>query len=115
MTRPSPGCTSGTAPSAAPPPRCWPTSPARPTSPAGSASSWPRPTPTLTFEKGPSVDVHLQWATYFDAADQAGQSRIYGGIHILPDDFGGRSSGSAISGVAAAQLACKFYDGTAER
>jgi hypothetical protein len=38
------------------------------------------------FEDGPSVEVHLQWATYYDAADQAGQSRIWGGIHIWPDD-----------------------------
>ena len=50
----------------------------------------------LKFELGPSDDLQLQWATYFDAADQAGQSRIWGGIHILADDFGGRSMGSII-------------------
>src|SRR5262249_48569014 len=35
----------------------------------------------LTFEAGPTTDIRLQWATYYDAADQAGQSRIWGGIH----------------------------------
>ena len=33
-------------------------------------------------EPGPTTDVPLQWATYYDAADQAGISRLYGGIHI---------------------------------
>ncbi|MFI5365165.1 MAG: DUF6851 domain-containing protein [Candidatus Binatia bacterium] len=50
----------------------------------------------LKFEIGPSSDIQLQWATYYDAADQAGQSRIWGGIHILEDDFNGRIMGSTI-------------------
>ncbi|MFO0912951.1 MAG: vanadium-dependent haloperoxidase [Pirellulales bacterium] len=50
----------------------------------------------LTFEDGPSQDVDLQYATYFDAADAAGQSRLWGGIHVLSDDFAGRIAGSAI-------------------
>lgn len=66
----------------------------------------------LVFEEGPSVDVRLQWATYYDAADQAGQSRIYGGIHINPDDFGGRTIGSEV-GLAAVERARTFY-GAAE-
>ncbi|HEY6167820.1 MAG TPA: vanadium-dependent haloperoxidase, partial [Verrucomicrobiae bacterium] len=32
----------------------------------------------LGFENGPSVPITLQWATYYDAADQAGISRIWG-------------------------------------
>ncbi len=67
----------------------------------------------LTFEDGPSVDVHLQWATYFDASDQAGQSRIFGGIHLLPDDFQGRIAGSAI-GKGAVDHARTYFDGTAQ-
>lgn len=51
---------------------------------------------SLTFEAGPSVDISLQFATYYDAADQAGQSRIWGGIHISPDDFAGRRTGSFV-------------------
>ncbi|MBI5610894.1 MAG: vanadium-dependent haloperoxidase, partial [Deltaproteobacteria bacterium] len=58
----------------------------------------------LVFEDGPSVDVTLQWATYFDAADQAGQSRIFGGIHIWPDDSVGRQLG-AVVGLAAVNKA----------
>lgn len=54
----------------------------------------------LTFERGPSEDVRLQWATYFDAADQAGQSRLFGGIHIPSDDFTGRTAGSQIGRAA---------------
>src|SRR5262249_41564221 len=31
----------------------------------------------LKFEIGPTTDVRLQWARYYDAADQAGLSRLY--------------------------------------
>jgi len=50
----------------------------------------------LGFEAGPAADVQLQWATYYDAADQAGLSRLYGGIHIAADDFVGRRLGSKV-------------------
>jgi hypothetical protein len=66
----------------------------------------------LVFEDGPSVEVRLQWATYFDAADQAGQSRVYGGIHLQPDDFAGRIAGSAV-GTDAVAHARTYFDGTA--
>jgi hypothetical protein len=66
----------------------------------------------LVFEDGPSVDVRLQWATYYDAADQAGQSRIYGGIHIQPDDFAGRKAGSLV-GLDAVARARIYFDGAA--
>ncbi len=66
----------------------------------------------LTFEDGPSVDVHLQWATYFDAADQAGQSRLWGGIHISADDFVGRRTGQQ-AGLWAVARARTYFDGTA--
>ncbi len=66
----------------------------------------------LTFEHGPTTAVHLQWASYYDAADQAGQSRLWGGIHIQPDDFGGRRTGSLVGKDAAAR-ALKFFDGSA--
>lgn len=66
----------------------------------------------LVFEDGPSVNVTLQWATYYDAADQAGQSRVYGGIHIAPDDFEGRRLGSQV-GMTALTRARAYWDGTA--
>jgi hypothetical protein len=54
------------------------------------------PAEWLKFETGPARSLTLRWASYYDAADQAGQSRIYGGIHITLDDFTGRRLGSAI-------------------
>ena len=50
----------------------------------------------LEFEDGPSQTITLQWASYYDAADEAGISRLWGGIHIPADDFAGRVMGSSI-------------------
>jgi hypothetical protein len=50
----------------------------------------------LVFEKGPSVDLTLQWATYRDASDQCSLSRIWGGIHPPIDDIPGRKIGEII-------------------
>src|SRR5437762_6470634 len=61
----------------------------------GGLSEWTTRAGKLKFEAGPTRDVVLQWATYYDAADQAGLSRIYGGIHIPADDFNGRRIGAA--------------------
>jgi hypothetical protein len=66
----------------------------------------------LVFEHGPSTRVELQWATYYDAADQAGQSRLWGGIHILHDDFDGRRIGDRI-GVSAIERAAQVYGAAA--
>jgi hypothetical protein len=62
----------------------------------------------LQFERGPSVDVDLQWGTYYDAADQAGLSRLAGGIHVPADDFTGRTTGSAV-GIAAFDKATQYF------
>jgi hypothetical protein len=66
----------------------------------------------LQFEIGPSTDVRLQWATYYDAADQAGISRIFGGIHPRVDDFTGRQVGAQV-GAGAWDLAARYFDGSA--
>tara|TARA_R110002050_G_scaffold202806_1_gene338047 strand:- start:56050 stop:60141 length:4092 start_codon:yes stop_codon:yes gene_type:complete len=50
----------------------------------------------LAFEKGPSIDITLQWATYQDASDQCSLSRIWGGIHPPADDIAGRIIGERI-------------------
>lgn len=50
----------------------------------------------LVFEKGPSVEMALQWAKYRDAADQCSLSRIWGGIHPFIDDLPGRYIGKEI-------------------
>lgn len=62
----------------------------------------------LAFEIGPTQTVELQWARYYDAADQAGISRIFGGIHPSADDFAGRSAGSEI-GIAAFEKAMAYF------
>ena len=78
----------------------------------GGSSSWTTPAGALKVEAGPTADVTLEWATYYDAADQAGISRLYGGIHIPADDFTGRMLGSQC-GLEAWALAEKYYDGSA--
>ena len=68
----------------------------------------------LAFEQGPSAPVQLQWATYYDAADQAGISRIFGGIHPPVDDFTGRRVGSE-AGKLVWALAQQYFDGSVVR
>ena len=65
---------------------------------------------SFRIEPGPSADVTLEWATYYDAADQAGQSRLFGGIHVQADDFTGRIVGSTC-GKDAWALAQRYYAG----
>ena len=65
----------------------------------------------LGFEQGPSVPMTLQWATYYDAADQAGISRIWGGIHPPIDNLAGRRVGAQI-GKGAWNLARSYWDGS---
>jgi hypothetical protein len=60
----------------------------------GGLTQWTVKAATFRFDVGPSTDVALEWATYYDAADQAGQSRLFGGIHVQADDFTGRVLGS---------------------
>jgi hypothetical protein len=73
----------------------------------------PVPRGALKIEHGPSGDVTLQWATYFDAADAAGASRLWMGIHVPPDDFMGRRVG-AQCGKAAWALAKRYFEGSAQ-
>jgi len=65
----------------------------------------------LRFELGPSVTVNLQWATYFDAADEAGVSRRWGGIHPRIDDLPGRMIGMQC-GRMVWSLVPKYWDGS---
>ena len=67
----------------------------------------------LDFEYGPEADMTLQFATYFDASDQASLSRVYGGIHPPADDFTGRRIGTVV-GPAAYALALQYFAGVPE-
>ncbi len=62
----------------------------------------------LIHEAGPTRTVTLQWATYRDAADQAGLSRLYGGIHVPADDLDGRIMGAEI-GIIAVNHARSYF------
>lgn len=45
----------------------------------------------------PSVPITLSWTTFSEAAEQAGMSRRYGGIHYEEDDLAGRVLGRAVA------------------
>ena len=47
----------------------------------------------------PSTDITLSWATFTDAANQAGLSRQYGGIHFNKGDLDGRVLGANVASV----------------
>lgn len=65
----------------------------------------------LVFERGPSVNMQLQWATYQDASDQTSLSRIWGGIHPPIDDIPGRIIGEKV-GKRAFDFATTFFYNT---
>lgn len=67
----------------------------------------------LDFEYGPTTPVTLQFATYFDASDQASLSRVYGGIHPPADDFTGRRIGHLI-GPESWAMAMRYFTGVPE-
>jgi hypothetical protein len=48
----------------------------------------------------PMVDLTLAWATFTDAADEAGISRRYGGIHFVDGDLVARALGRQVAGQA---------------
>ncbi len=77
----------------------------------GGLGTWTIPAGDLEFEAGPGEDIVLQWAGYRDAADQAGISRLYGGIHVPADDLGGRIMGAKV-GQDAWALAERYFDGS---
>jgi hypothetical protein len=62
----------------------------------------------LVFEDGPSVDLTLQYATYYDASDQTSLSRIWGGIHPPQDDLVSRHIGVEIADDAFAHALSLF-------
>ena len=75
----------------------------------GGVGEWPVEAEGLEFEAGPTEVVTLRWATYQDASDEAGVSRLYGGIHVRADDLAGRALGARV-GVDAWELAQTYFD-----
>lgn len=74
------------------------------TIPARSSKIEPRTTP--------SRPLVFHWATFTDAANEAGVSRRYGGIKFEKTDLGGRQLGSLEATTAWAK-AQSYFDGTA--
>ena len=75
---------------------------------------------SVTFETGesrfepgttPSSSVTLSWDTFSAAADEAGLSRIYGGIHFTEGDVNGRTLGEQVGQSVWAQ-AQSYINGT---
>jgi hypothetical protein len=60
----------------------------------------------------PAKPVKLSWKTFHDAADQAGISRRYGGIHFRSGDLVGRTVGDLV-GLQAWHKAQSYFNGTA--
>ncbi len=58
----------------------------------------------------PATAVTLTWRTFTEAADQAGISRRYGGIHFIPGDLDGRELGHKL-GAASWRLAKAYFEG----
>ena len=66
---------------------------------------------SLKIEPGlPSQPIALRWATFKEAADEAGFSRRYGGIHFQDGDLYGRRVGEQI-GQRALQRARAYWGG----
>jgi hypothetical protein len=57
----------------------------------------------------PAKDVTLSYATFSDAADQAGMSRRYGGIHLADGDLTGRRLGRIIGRMVWDKAQSYFY------
>jgi hypothetical protein len=68
------------------------------------------PVKSNMFKDTPSTVVVLQWETFQEAAEEAGISRLYGGIHIQDANLHGQSMGKKI-GQEAYTLAKKYWNG----
>ena len=62
----------------------------------------------------PAQFVTLSWATFTEAADQAGISRRYGGIHFKADDLVGRQTGRLVADVVWTK-AMSYINGTSQQ
>jgi hypothetical protein len=60
----------------------------------------------------PASAITLTWATFSEAAAEAGLSRLYGGIHFMDSNLEGQKMGRKI-GATVFQKAQSYIDGTA--
>jgi hypothetical protein len=66
------------------------------------------------LEDSPVQPIVLQWETFQEAADEAGMSRRYGGIHFQDGDLQGRKMGVQI-GAQAYSVAEQYWTGQIQR
>jgi hypothetical protein len=78
----------------------------------GGSVTIPRGSSRVEPGLAPSRDVMLSWATFSDAAAQAGISRRYGGIHFAQGDLDARTTGRAAAR-RCFETALTYFDGTA--
>ena len=73
----------------------------------------PKRSSSIEAEITPKKDIILSWKTFTDAANQAGISRRYGGIHFKDGDLEARKMGRKI-GKAVFEKATAFIEGTVQ-
>jgi hypothetical protein len=79
------------------------------TIPAGSSRVEPK---TDTQPGVPAAPITLSWKSFAEAADQAGISREYGGIHFNDGDFEARQAGELV-GLQTWSKAKNYFNGKA--
>ena len=65
-------------------------------------------TDELSFEAYDGDTIHLSWNTLWEAAAEAGRSRLYGGIHIQDGDLRGRAMGQQVAEMVWSQTESLF-------
>lgn len=65
---------------------------------------------TLAFEGTTIEPVELYWETFTEAAQEAGMSRLYGGIHFMDANLNGQACGKLVGG-AVWHKASKLFKG----
>ncbi len=65
----------------------------------------------LLFEDHDGAPIVLQWKTLQEAADEAGLSRLYGGIHFQDGDLRGRELGRTVAETGEAHWRALFENG----
>ena len=60
----------------------------------------------------PAKNITLSWSTFTDAAEQAGISRLYGGIHFMSANLDGRALGQRLA-LQTWLKALTYFDGSA--
>lgn len=76
----------------------------------GESITIPKGSSGIEFNCTPATDVCLTWKTLHDAADEAGMSRRYGGIHFRDGDIAGRKLGVEV-GCQVWNKVVKYFNG----